>query len=132
MESFVLMLVCSLALYYLSKKQDQMASSMFGEEYGRFERIYDHVSYSCYESTVVRKQMTSAIPVPVIPSLSYSAKALCLTADGHWFWFDAGIRYMKIHRSSITPTTDEEALNALKDDPEILQRYFPNSNHQSA
>lgn len=132
MESFILIAVSFLALYYLSQKQDQMANRMIGEEFTGFERIYNNVTYSCHDSTVVRKQINSAMPIPLIPSTSYYARALCLTEDGHWFWFDASIRKMKLDRTSITPTSDEEAYNALKDDPETLRRYFPDSDQQSA
>lgn len=132
MESFILIVVSFLALYYLSKKQDQMANKLIGEEFSRFERRYNDVTYSCHDATVVRKQINSALPLPLIPATSYFARALCLTEDGHWFWFDASIRRMKLDRTSITPTTDEEALNALKDDPEVLSRYFPDSDQQSA
>ena len=132
MESFILIAVSVLALYYLSQKQDQMANRMIGEEFSRFERIYNNINYSCQDSTVVRKQINSAMPIPLIPSTSYYARALCLTKEGHWFWFDASIRRMKPDRTSIIPTTDEEAYNALKDDPETLRRYFPDSDQQSA
>ena len=132
MESFILIVVSFLALYYLSKKQDQMANKLIGEEFNRYERRYNNVTYCCPEATVVRRQVNSAMPLPLVPSTSYYARALCLTGDGHWFWFDASIRRMKMDRTSITPTTDEEALKALKDDPETLNRYFPDSDQQSA
>lgn len=132
MESFILIAVSFLALYYLSQKQDQMADRMIGEQFIGFERIYNNVTYSCHDSTVVRKQINSAMPVPLIPSTSYYARALCVTEDSHWFWFDASIRKMKPDRISITPTSDEEAYQALKDDPEMLRRYFPDSDKQSA
>lgn len=131
MESFLLIAISVFALYYLSQKQDQMADAMIGSEFTRFERIYHNVTYSCQDATVVRKQLVSAMPLPMIPSTRYDAKALCLTEEGHWFWFDASIRRMKTHRTSITPVSSEEALNALKDDPEIVQRYFSNSDQQS-
>ena len=132
MESFILIIVSFLALYYLSKKQDHMASHLIGEEYSRYERRYNNITYSCPEATVVRKQINSAMPLPFIPSTSYYARALCLTEEGHWFWFDASIRRMKLDRTSITPTSDEEAFKALKDDPEVIQQYFPDSDQQSA
>ena len=68
--------------------------------------------------------MVSAIPIPIIPSVSYSIKVLCLTEDLHWFWFDASIQRMKHTRTSITPVNNREAFIALKDSPEILDRYF--------
>ena len=132
MESFILIVVSIMALYYLSKKQDQMASQLIGGEYERFERRYNNITYSCQDATLVRRQINSAMPLPLIPSTSYYARALCLTEDGHWFWFDASIRRMKLDRTSITPTTDEEAFNALKDEPEILSQYFPDSEQQIA
>lgn len=131
MESFILIAVSLLALYYLSQKQDQMATRMIGEEFNRFERIYNNINYSCQDATVVKKQINSAMPLPLIPATSYYARALCLTQEGNWFWFDASIRRMKLDRTSITPTSDEEAFNALKDDPETLRRYFPDSDQQS-
>lgn len=132
MESFILIVVSIFALYYLSQKQDHMANRMFGHEFNRFERIYHNVVYSCPDATVVSKRITSAMPLPLIPSISYSAKALCLTEDKHWFWFDATIRRMKLDQTSITPITSEEAFAALKDDPENLNRYFPTHDEQSA
>ena len=132
MESFILIVVSIFALYYLSQKQDHMANRMFGHEFNRFERIYNNVTYSCPDATVVSKQITSAIPLPLIPSIGYSARALCLTEDKHWFWFDATIRRMKPGQTSITPITPEEAFAALKDDPENLNRYFPTQDQQSA
>ncbi len=132
MESFILIVASIFALYYLSQKQDLMATKMFGHEFNRFERIYHNTTYSCQNSTVVRKQITSGMPLPFIPSTSYSVRALCLTEDKHWFWFDAGIHRMKLNRTSITPTDSKEAFNALKDDPEILHRYFSNHDQQSA
>ncbi|WP_067518336.1 hypothetical protein [Endozoicomonas ascidiicola] len=132
MESFILIVAGTVILYYLSQKQDQMADWMLGVEFNRFERIYQNVTYSCQDSTVVRKQVTSAMPIPFIPSTGYSVKALCLTEDKHWFWFDAAIRRMKLDKISITPSNSKEAFDALKDDPEILHRYFSNHDQQSA
>ncbi|WP_419536011.1 hypothetical protein [Endozoicomonas sp.] len=132
MESFILIVASIFALYYLSQKQDIMANKMFGHEFNRFERIYQNVTYSCQNSTIVRKQLVSGMPLPFVPSTSYSVRALCLTEDKNWFWFDASIRRMKLHRTSITPTNSKEAFNALKDDPEILHRYFSNHDQQSA
>ncbi|WP_263079681.1 hypothetical protein [Endozoicomonas sp. Mp262] len=126
MESILVMIFCALALYYLSRRQDQVAESLIGEEFDRFERIYNSVTYSCHDATVVRKSLHSSVALPIVPSPNYHARALCLTEEGHWFWFDASIRYMKLSHTRITPTTQDEALEALKDDPEILQRYFPN------
>ena len=132
MESFILIAASVFALYYLSQKQDLMAHKMFGNEFNRFERIYRNITYSCQNSTVVRRRMVSSISLPFIPSTSYSVRALCLTEDNHWFWFDASISRMKLNRTSITPTDPKEAFNALKDDPETLHRYFSNHNQQSA
>ncbi|WP_257284612.1 hypothetical protein [Endozoicomonas sp. SESOKO1] len=132
MESFILIVAGIFALYYLSQKQDNMADKMLGHEFNRFERIYHNITYSCQNATIVRKQLTSGMPLPFIPSTTYSVKALCLTEDKHWFWFDASIRHMKMDRTSITPTNAKEAFNALKDDPEILHRYFSNHDQQSA
>ncbi len=130
MESVLVIILGAFALYYLSQKQDQAAESLIGEAFDRFERIYNSVTYSCHDATVVRKSIHSAIAIPLVPSPNYNAKALCRTEEGHWFWFDASIRYMKLNRTSITPTTQDEALEALKDDPESLQRYFPGSDNQ--
>ncbi|WP_066016413.1 hypothetical protein [Endozoicomonas atrinae] len=132
MESFILIVASIFALYYLSQKQDIMANKMFGHEFNRFERIYHNTTYSCQNSTIVRKQLISGMPLPFIPSTSYSVRALCLTEDKHWFWFDASISRMKLNRTSITPTDAKDAFNALKDDPEILHRYFSNHDQQSA
>ncbi len=132
MESFILIVVSFLALYYLSKKQDQMANQLIGEIFDRFERRYNNITYSCHDATVVRKQMNSGMPLPLIPSTSYYVRALCQTEEGHWFWFDASIRRMKLDRTSITPSSDKEAFNALKDDPEAQRQYFSDSDQQSA
>ncbi len=132
MESFILIAASVFALYYLSQKQDLMAHKMFGNEFNRFERIYHNITYSCQNSTVVSKRMVSKMPLPFIPSTSYSVRALCLTEEKHWFWFDASISRMKLDRTSITPTDAKEAFNALKDDPETLHRYFSNHDQQSA
>ena len=132
MEGFILIVASIFALYYLSQKQDITADRMFGHEFNRFERIYQNITYSCQNSTIVRKQLTSEMPLPFIPSISYSVKVLCLTEDKNWFWFCASIQRMKLHRTSITPTNAKEAFNALKDDPEILHRYFSNHDQQSA
>ena len=131
MESFILIVAGAVILYYLSQKQDLMADWMFGLEFDRFERIYQNVTYSCHDAIVVRKQMNSAMPLPFIPSTGYTVRALCLTEDKHWFWFDAGIRRMKLDRISITPTTPKEAFQALKDNPEILHQYFSEQDQQS-
>ena len=129
MESVVLIVISAFVLYYLSLKQDHMADNMFGEAFNRFERRYNNVTYSCPNSTVVKKKVFSLISAPIIPSINYSVRALCLTEKGDWFWFDANIRFMKLKHTSITPATREEASKALKNDPECLQRYFPDNNH---
>lgn len=130
MESILVIICCALALYYLTQKQDRAAETLIGEAFDRFERIYNSVTYSCQNATVVRKSLYSTIALPLIPSPNYKARALCLTEEGNWFWFDASIRYMKLRYTRITPTTEVEALEALKDDPEILQRYFPGLDHK--
>ena len=130
MESVLVIILGAFALYYLSLKQDQAAENLIGEAFDRFERIYNSITYSCHDATVVQKSIYSAVAIPLIPSPNYDAKALCRTEDGHWFWFNASIRYMKLSHTSITPTTQTEAEEALKDEPEILQRYFPGSDNQ--
>ena len=129
MESVVLIAISVFILYYLSLKQDRMANDMFAEVFDRFERRYNNVTYSCQDATVVKKKVFSLISAPVVPSVNYSVRALCLTEKGDWFWFDASIQLMKLNHSCITPATPEEASEALKDDPECLRRYFPDNNH---
>ncbi|MET4694886.1 hypothetical protein [Endozoicomonas lisbonensis] len=124
MESVILIAISAFALYYLSLKQDHMADTMLAEAFDRFERRYNNVTYSCHESTVVKKKLFSFPDVPCIPSINFNVRALCLTESGDWFWFDASIRLMKIHSTSITPATSQEASEALKDDPECFSRYF--------
>ena len=125
MESILIIGLGVFALYYLCLKQDQAADKLLGEEFDRYERIYNGVAYSCQHATVVKKRINKDIVLPLVPSPSYSAKVLCQTENKDWFWFDANIKYMKLATSSITPIIKEEAFQALKDDPESLQRYFP-------
>ena len=128
MESVILIAVSAFALYYLSLKQDHMANAMFAEAFDRFERRYNNVTYSCHDSTVVKKQFFSFPGLLCIPAINFSVRALCLTEDGDWFWFDAKIRFIKIHSTSITPASNQEASEALKDDPERFSRYFSDNN----
>ncbi|AMO56053.1 hypothetical protein GZ77_04300 [Endozoicomonas montiporae] len=124
MESVILIAISAFALYYLSLKQDYMANLMFAEAFERFERRYNNVTYTCQDSTVVKKKLFSFPNLPCIPSVNFSVRALCLTENNEWFWFDASIRLMKVHSTCITPVTNEEASEALKDDPECFSRYF--------
>ncbi|MGI9276958.1 MAG: hypothetical protein ACR2PT_19190 [Endozoicomonas sp.] len=128
MESVIVIIVSAFALYYLSLKQDHMAGQMFADAFDRFERRYNDITYSCHDATVVRKLITGSINLPLVPSVNYTARALCLTDQGNWFWFDASIQWMKLSSTSITPATSEQASDALKDAPEILERYFPDNN----
>ena len=128
MESVLLIAVSAFALYYLSLKQDHMADIMFAEAFDRFERRYNNVTYSCHESTVVKKKVFGFPNLPCIPSINFAVRALCLTESGNWFWFDANIRLLKISSSRITPATSQEASEALKDDPECFSRYFSDNN----
>lgn len=125
MEGFILVALAIVAFYQLSLRQDRCADQMFAREFDGYERTYQHVVYSCLASTVVRKQMLSNVPLPFIPATHFSVHALCTTEDKHWFWFDCGITNMKISRTSLTPMTDDEAIRALKETPELLKQYFP-------
>ncbi|MDD7805312.1 MAG: hypothetical protein PUP46_07105 [Endozoicomonas sp. (ex Botrylloides leachii)] len=132
MESILIIVIGAFALYYLNLKQDQAADQLIGEAFSRFERIYNGVIYSCYDATVVIKTINRGLTFPFIPSPNYHARALCQTEQEQWFWFDASIKYMKLNKINITPTSKEEAFQVLKDDPESLQRYFPNYNKQQS
>ena len=125
MESVVLIVICALLLYQLSIRQNKMADKMFGETFQKFERRYNSISYCCPEATVVKKQVRSFPAMPLVPAVNYTATALCLTEDNHWFWFKASIRHMKVATTSITPISQKDATEALSDDPEALVQYFP-------
>ncbi|PJE80411.1 hypothetical protein CI610_00594 [invertebrate metagenome] len=132
MESFIILAICVFGLYYFSQIQDRIADTMFGDTFDRFERIYNNVCYSCHDAVVVQKFVSGNMPLPFVPSFSYSARVLCYNETGHWFWFDARIQLMKIKQTSITPAACEEAREALKDDPESCKRYFPGNNQQQS
>ena len=125
MESVIILFICALALYQLSLRQDKMAERMIADTFDRFERRYNEVTYSCPYATVVRKKIHGFPSMPLVPSVNYTARALCLTENNDWFWFDAGIRNMKLCSTAITPSNPSEASKALSDDPEILKHYFP-------
>ncbi len=130
MESVFVIILGAFALYYLSERQDKAAEQLIGDAFDRFERIYNGVKYACMDSTVVLRSLHRNIALPLVPSPNYSVRALCRTEEGHWFWFDAEIHYLKLKHTRITPSSGEEALEALKDTPEILQHYFPEYNNQ--
>lgn len=125
MDSLILIFLCGYGLYYLNKRQDKVADYMFSQEFDRFERTYHSITYACKDSVVVKKMVQHHTPFAFIPAVNYHARALCLTPENQWFWFEASIEQMKLCKSSITPATPEDAVTALKDDPDILQRYFP-------
>ncbi|WP_330925745.1 hypothetical protein [Candidatus Sororendozoicomonas aggregata] len=130
MESLLVIILGVFVLHYLSQRQDQAAEKLIGGAFDRFERIYNGVKYACLDATVVRRSLHREIALPLVPSPNYSARALCRTEEGDWFWFDSEIRFMKLKHTRITPCSKKEALEALKDTPEILQHYFPDCNKQ--
>ncbi|KEQ18045.1 hypothetical protein [Endozoicomonas numazuensis] len=132
MESIIILFICGLALYQLSLRQDKMAEQMVAQSFNRFERRYNNVTYSCLDATVVKKQLHGFPSVPLVPSVNYTARALCLSDNNHWFWFDASIRNMKLCSTSITPVSLAEASDALSCDPEALSQYFPKKKNTKA
>ncbi|WP_448216729.1 hypothetical protein [Endozoicomonas sp. 2B-B] len=125
MESVIILFLCGLALYQLSLRQDKMAEQLIAQTFNRFERRYNDITYSCLNSTVVKKQLHGFPAVPLVPSVNYTARALCYSENKNWFWFDASIRNMKLYSTSITPVSQPEACDALSSDPEVLSQYFP-------
>ncbi|WP_062268762.1 hypothetical protein [Endozoicomonas arenosclerae] len=132
MESVIILFLCGLALYQLSLRQDKMAEQMIGQTFNRFERRYNDITYSCLDAIVVKKQLHGFPSVPLVPSVNYTVRALCLSESKHWFWFDASIRNMKLCSSSITPASLQEACDALSNDPEVLSQYFPEKKENKA
>ncbi|MGI9279294.1 MAG: hypothetical protein ACR2PX_06655 [Endozoicomonas sp.] len=132
MESIIILLLCGLALYQLSRRQDKMAEQMIAQTFNRFERRYNDVTYSCLDAIVVKKQLHGFPSVPLVPSVNYTARALCLSDNNNWFWFDASIRNMKLCSTGITPASQPEACDALSSDPEMLNQYFPEKKDNKA
>ena len=125
MESIILLIICLLALYQLSVRQNRIASQLMADTYSRFERRYNKVTYSCPDSQVILKDLRAIPGIPMIPSLHYTAKALCITEQGEWFWFEASIRYMRVQSTNIIPAEQEEAKAALEGEEELLKKFFP-------
>ncbi|MRI35050.1 hypothetical protein EOPP23_18945 [Endozoicomonas sp. OPT23] len=125
MESIILLIICLLALYQLSVRQNKIANQLIANTYSRFERRYNKVTYSCPDSEVVLKELRAIPGIPMIPSLSYTAKALCMTEQKEWFWFEANIRFMRVQSTNIVPAEQEEARAALQGEQSLILKYFP-------
>ncbi len=125
MESIILLIICFLALYQLSVRQNRIANQLIAHTYSRFERRYNKVTYSCPDSEVVLKDVRSIPGIPMIPSIHYTAKALCMTEQKEWFWFEASIKFMRVQSTNIVPVKRTDAKKALQGEHELLLEFFP-------
>lgn len=130
MESVILLIISAVVLYHLNQKQDRIAERLIAEAFNRFERRYNNITYSCPDAKVVRKQILGSPSFMLVPSINYTARALCLSEENDWFWFDCNIQNMKICSTGITPCSAKEASEALKDDQETWQQYFPGTKEE--
>ncbi|MTI13080.1 hypothetical protein [Sansalvadorimonas verongulae] len=121
----ILLVIIGGALYIADRYTDFMADQIAGNAFEEVHEVIGSVSYFGQAARPICKQHTSHVFAPLLPSVNHDLKVLCLTDCGHWFWFHANIRFMKLESSKIEVTTSDVAREALKDDPEKLEQFFP-------
>ncbi len=116
---------CGMVLYAGGNYIDYLADQMAGEAFDKLHEVVGGVSYFGQSARPIHKIHVSHISIPLFPSIHHDLKVLCQTDCNHWFWYHAKIRTMQVEKTKIAPLTEEEACEALADEPEKQAQYFP-------
>ncbi|CAM3554825.1 hypothetical protein [Parendozoicomonas haliclonae] len=114
-------------VFIVNRYADFLADQRAGAAFEQVHEVIANVSYFGKSSHPVCKQHYSETIIPFCPALTHDFKVLSLTECGHWFWFSARVYLFRVETMVVKPISLEEAREALKDDPERLKHYFPES-----
>ena len=123
----LLLTACGMLLYAAGNYVDHLADQMAGEAFDHLHEVSGGVSYFGQAAKPVHKTHVSHVTMPLFPSIHHDLKVLCKTDCGHWFWFHACIKTMKLDTTDITPITSKEAFDALREYPDKQTFYFPSA-----
>ncbi|MCL6268995.1 hypothetical protein M3P05_03440 [Sansalvadorimonas sp. 2012CJ34-2] len=125
----LLLAACGMVLYAAGNYVDFFADQIAGEAFDKLHEVIGGVSYFGQSARPIHKIHVSHVSVPLFPSIHHDLKVLCKTDCDHWFWFNAKVRMLKLEETKIAPLSTEEAYEALRDEPDICVRFFPDGNN---